>query len=105
MPATVTCFLKSFTVVDISATKDAEGGGEGDAEPHGTTRSLEECIDVFENGPRPVSVSLLMLSDKEIVKLAQTGKITAYALEKLLDCGAMDNVKLERAEDLAGVDM
>jgi hydroxymethylglutaryl-CoA reductase (NADPH) len=49
------------------------------------TRSLEECIDIFENGPRPVSVSLSMLSDEEVILLAQNGKIAAYALEKMLD--------------------
>jgi hydroxymethylglutaryl-CoA reductase (NADPH) len=47
-------------------------------------RSLEECINVFENGPRPVSVSLSMLNDEEIILLAQNGKIAAYALEKVL---------------------
>ena len=48
------------------------------------TRTLEECIDIFENGPRPVSVSLSMLSDEEVIMLAQNGKIAAYALEKVL---------------------
>lgn len=47
-------------------------------------RSLEECMDVFENGPRPVSLSLALLSDEEVILLAQHGKIAAYALEKLL---------------------
>lgn len=48
------------------------------------TRSLEECIDIFENGPRPVSASLRLLSDEEVVMLSQDGKIQAYALEKML---------------------
>ncbi|KAA1473010.1 hypothetical protein DENSPDRAFT_822212 [Dentipellis sp. KUC8613] len=47
-------------------------------------RSLEECIDIFENGPRPVSVALSMLNDEEVILLAQNGKIAAYALEKVL---------------------
>lgn len=47
-------------------------------------RSLEECIDIFENGPRPVSASLSLLNDEEVVMLAQDGKIQAYALEKML---------------------
>jgi hydroxymethylglutaryl-CoA reductase (NADPH) len=47
-------------------------------------RSLEECINVFENGPRPVSVALSMLNDEEVILLAQNGKIAAYALEKVL---------------------
>jgi hydroxymethylglutaryl-CoA reductase (NADPH) len=49
-----------------------------------STRALEECIDVFENGPRPVSVALSMLNDEEVILLAQNGKIAAYALEKVL---------------------
>ncbi|EJD54633.1 hypothetical protein AURDEDRAFT_110195 [Auricularia subglabra TFB-10046 SS5] len=45
-----------------------------------TVRSLEECIRIFEGGPRGVD----MLNDEEIILLAQTGKIAAYALEKVL---------------------
>lgn len=48
------------------------------------TRTLEECIDIFDNGPRPVSVSLNMLNDEEVILLSQNGKIAAYALEKML---------------------
>lgn len=47
-------------------------------------KSLEDCIDMFENGPRPVSVSLSMLNDEEVILLSQAGKIQAYALEKML---------------------
>ena len=47
-------------------------------------RSLAECVDIFENGPRPVSVALKMLNDEEVILLCQTGKIAAYALEKML---------------------
>ena len=47
-------------------------------------RSLEECIEIFENGPRPVQASLSTLNDEEIILLAQNGKIAAYALEKVL---------------------
>ncbi|TCD61858.1 3-hydroxy-3-methylglutaryl-coenzyme A (HMG-CoA) reductase isozyme [Steccherinum ochraceum] len=50
----------------------------------GPIRSLEECVEIFENGPRPVSVSLALLNDEEVILLAQTGKIAAYALEKML---------------------
>ncbi|GJE93713.1 3-hydroxy-3-methylglutaryl-coenzyme A reductase [Phanerochaete sordida] len=48
------------------------------------TRSLDEIIDIFENGPRPVSASLSLLTDEEVIILAQNGKIAAYALEKML---------------------
>ncbi|KAH8110322.1 hydroxymethylglutaryl-coenzyme A reductase-domain-containing protein [Phellopilus nigrolimitatus] len=47
-------------------------------------RSLTECVEIFENGPRPVSASLALLNDEEIVMLSQDGKIQAYALEKML---------------------
>ena len=47
-------------------------------------RSLDEIIDIFENGPRPVSASLSLLTDEEVIILAQNGKIAAYALEKML---------------------
>lgn len=47
-------------------------------------RSLEECIDIFENGPRPVQASLATLNDEEVVLLAQNGKVAPYALEKVL---------------------
>ncbi|KAI0698044.1 3-hydroxy-3-methylglutaryl-coenzyme A reductase [Cerioporus squamosus] len=47
-------------------------------------RSLAECVDIFENGPRPVSVALKMLNDEEVILLSQTGKIAPYALEKML---------------------
>lgn len=48
------------------------------------TRTLAEIVDIFENGPRPVSASLSLLTDEEVVVLCQNGKIAAYALEKML---------------------
>jgi hydroxymethylglutaryl-CoA reductase (NADPH) len=42
-------------------------------------------------------VSLAMLTDEEVILLAQNGKIALHALEKVLDGGAKDNVNLERA--------
>jgi len=64
-----------------------------------TIRSLEECIDIFENGPRPLSASLALLNDEEVILLAQNGKIAAYALEKVLGAGVGVGgaVALERA--------
>lgn len=59
-------------------------------------RSLAECVDIFENGPRPVSVALQTLNDEEVILLSQTGKIAAYALEKML--GDYDRaVRIRRA--------
>lgn len=48
-------------------------------------RSFQEILDIFENGPRPVSASLSLLSDEEVILLSQNGKIAPYALEKMLD--------------------
>lgn len=55
--------------------------GEPDPKP---MRTFNECLDIFENGPRPVSVSLSILTDEEVIMLAQNGKIAAYNLEKVL---------------------
>jgi hydroxymethylglutaryl-CoA reductase (NADPH) len=51
----------------------------------GPIRSLDECVDIFENGPRPLSVSLALLNDEEIILLSQNGKVAAYALEEVWD--------------------
>ncbi|KAF8271883.1 hydroxymethylglutaryl-coenzyme A reductase-domain-containing protein [Lactarius quietus] len=71
----------TFTTGDESDSQDEEPDRKEISPP---TRSLEECIDIFENGPRPVSVSLSLLNDEEVILLAQNGKIQAYALEKVL---------------------
>jgi hydroxymethylglutaryl-CoA reductase (NADPH) len=71
----------TFTTGDESDSQDEESGTK---ETSTNIRSLEECIDIFENGPRPVSVSLSLLNDEEVILLAQNGKIQAYALEKVL---------------------
>jgi len=71
----------TFTTGDESDSQDEEPDSKETSTP---TRSLEECIDIFENGPRPVSVSLSLLNDEEVILLAQHGKIQAYALEKVL---------------------
>ncbi|KAI5996499.1 hydroxymethylglutaryl-coenzyme A reductase-domain-containing protein [Pisolithus orientalis] len=47
-------------------------------------RSLEECIDVFDNGPKPVQHALATLNNEEVILLAQNGKIAPYALESVL---------------------
>jgi hydroxymethylglutaryl-CoA reductase (NADPH) len=61
-------------------------------------RSLEECIDIFENGPRPLSASLALLNDEEVILLAQNGKIAAYALEKVLGMDELERaVRIRRA--------
>ena len=61
-------------------------------------RNLKECIDIYENGPRPASLALDMLNDEEVVMLAQNGKIAAYALEKVLGGERLERaVRIRRA--------
>lgn len=63
-----------------------------------TVRSLEECIDIFDNGPRPLSLSLKLLNDEEIILLSQNGKIAMYALEKVLGMDELERaVRVRRA--------
>jgi len=71
----------TFRTGDESDSQDEEPDRKETSMP---TRSLEECINIFENGPRPVSASLSSLNDEEVILLAQNGKIQAYALEKVL---------------------
>ncbi|TDL14890.1 hypothetical protein BD410DRAFT_845641 [Rickenella mellea] len=47
-------------------------------------RTFEECVSIFECNQRPVTVSLSMLNNEEVITLAQAGKIQPYALEKTL---------------------
>ena len=61
-------------------------------------RSLDECIDIFENGPRPLCDSLALLNDEEIILLSQNGKVAAYALEKVLGPAELERaVRIRRA--------
>lgn len=61
-------------------------------------RSLSECVEIFENGPKPTSVALSMLNDEEVVMLAEAGKIAAYALEKVLGPNELERaVRVRRA--------
>ena len=61
-------------------------------------RTLDECIDIFENGPRPLSDSLALLNDEEIILLSQNGKVAAYALEKMLGPAELERaVRIRRA--------
>lgn len=61
-------------------------------------RSLAECLDIFDNGPRPLSASLGLLNDEEVILLAMKGKIAAYALEKVLGMNELERaVRIRRA--------
>ena len=82
---------------DPSTTSSSDSEGVSSLEePH--VRTLAECVDVFENGPRPVSESMALLNDEEVILLTQTGKIAPYALEKVLGPKALERaVKIRRA--------
>ncbi|KAF9493057.1 hypothetical protein BDN71DRAFT_1591310 [Pleurotus eryngii] len=70
----------------------------GNEMEHVVVRSLKECVDIFENGPKPVAVALSMLNDEEVIMLCQNGKIAAYALEKVLGSTELERaVKIRRA--------
>lgn len=76
-----------LNTVDAKLEKErllAEAMARAERASNEPTRSLDEIIDIFENGPRPVSASLSLLTDEEVILLAQNGKIAAYALEKML---------------------
>lgn len=80
------------------SSASSEGSFEGDHQNTEHVRSLEECVDVFDNGPRPLSMSLSLLNDEEVVLLAQNGKIAAYALEKVLGPTELERaVRIRRA--------
>ena len=78
---------------DASSESDADQGAAIE-----NVRSFAECVDIFENGPRPVSESLALLNDEEIILLALNNKIAAYALEKVLGMNELERaVRIRRA--------
>lgn len=85
--------LKARRLTETSPLASSSSSSDSDENMESTeVRSLEECINIYDNGPRPVSVALSMLNDEEVILLAQNGKIAAYALEKVLG-----NTEYERA--------
>lgn len=66
--------------------------------PKDEVRPLDQCVSIFEKGPRPPSASLSLLNDEEIVQLVNAGKIQPHALEKLLGLDALERaVRVRRA--------
>ena len=96
---TFTLSSSSTTIVAQPTSSSSSSSSPSDESPTSASRdniepirTLDACIDIFENGPRPLSESLALLNDEEIIMLAQKGKVAAYALEKVLG-----STKLERA--------
>ncbi|KAJ3762221.1 hydroxymethylglutaryl-coenzyme A reductase-domain-containing protein [Lentinula raphanica] len=84
--------LQARRLTEVSSPEASSSTSSDSEDNNEVVRSLEECIDIFENGPRPLSVALSLLNDEEVILLAQNGKIAAYALEKVLG-----NTEYERA--------
>ncbi|PPQ82974.1 hypothetical protein CVT25_005343 [Psilocybe cyanescens] len=81
-----------------SDTSSSEDSSENVKNVVDEVRSLAQCIDIFENGPRPLSESLALLNDEEVIMLAQCGKIAAYSLEKVLGMNELERaVRIRRA--------
>ena len=81
-----------------SSSSDASSDVADQAGAIENVRSLAECLDIFDNGPRPLSESLALLNDEEIILLALKGKIAAYALEKVLGMNELERaVRIRRA--------
>ncbi|KAJ8515331.1 hypothetical protein ONZ45_g7224 [Pleurotus djamor] len=86
--------LKTKVVNDTEPLLDADGNELEQV----VVRSLSECIEIFENGPKPVNIALSQLNDEEIIMLCQNGKIATYALEKVLGPTELERaVRVRRA--------
>ena len=97
LPCTTTASTTT-TLPSFSSTLDESSASTSSGDKMGPIRSLDECIDIFENGPRPLSDSLALLNDEEIILLSQNGKVAAYALEKVLGPAELERaVRIRRA--------
>ena len=69
-----------------------------DSEESYFLRSLKECLAIYEEPSRPRSESLALLSDEEVIMLANNGNIATYALEKLFGMDQLERaVRIRRA--------
>ncbi|RXW24395.1 hypothetical protein EST38_g1491 [Candolleomyces aberdarensis] len=73
-------------------SSDSGSSSRSEEEPDYFLRSYSDCLAIYEHPSRSKSESLALLSDEEVILLANHGKIALYALEKLF---GMD--QLERA--------
>ena len=108
LPVDQPCTTSSSTTTLVQATLSSPSScsSSSDESPTsisscikmGPIRTLDECIDIFENGPRPLSDSLALLNDEEIILLSQKGRVAAYALEKVLGPAELERaVRIRRA--------
>ncbi|KAJ2921409.1 hypothetical protein H1R20_g15683, partial [Candolleomyces eurysporus] len=69
-----------------------------DSEESYFLRSLKECLAIYEEPSRPRGQSLALLSDEEVIMLANNGNIATYALEKLFGMDQLERaVRIRRA--------
>jgi hydroxymethylglutaryl-CoA reductase (NADPH) len=96
--ASTTTVGQATLPLSSSSSPDESSASISSGNKMGPIRSLDECMDIFENGPRPLSDSLALLNDEEIILLSQNGKVAAYALEKVLGPAELERaVRIRRA--------
>ncbi|KAF6749688.1 hydroxymethylglutaryl-coenzyme A reductase-domain-containing protein [Ephemerocybe angulata] len=79
-------------------SSDSGASSSSPAEGDYFLRSLKECLEIYEEPSRARSDSLALLSDEEVILLANNGKIAAYALEKLFGMSELERaVRIRRA--------
>lgn len=87
--------VRSLQAADVPASSEGEGAVARPSQRNGhlrmqtatyiapngehITRPFEECVEVYAGG-----AGIFLLSDEEVILLAQKGKIASYALEKTL---------------------
>ncbi|KAJ3518899.1 hypothetical protein NMY22_g13448 [Coprinellus aureogranulatus] len=82
----------------LPSPPSSNGASSPAEESYFRVRSLEECLHVYESSSRSKSESLALLSDEEVILLADNGKIAPHALEKLFGMGELERaVRIRRA--------
>ncbi|THV07099.1 hypothetical protein K435DRAFT_710430, partial [Dendrothele bispora CBS 962.96] len=101
-PPPVNAVKKASFTLDSASTSESSSPTSSSVPmpPSDVIRPLKELVDIYENGPKPVSIALQGMNDEEIISLSHNGKIAAYALEKVLGntpSGLERAVKIRRA--------
>ena len=97
-PSTTTASTTTPSLSSSCSSLDGSSSSISSCNKTESIRTLDECIDIFENGPRPLCESLALLNDEEIILLSQNGKVAAYALEKVLGPAELERaVRIRRA--------
>ncbi|KAF6764246.1 hydroxymethylglutaryl-coenzyme A reductase-domain-containing protein [Ephemerocybe angulata] len=114
MPFAKTQQLPSFSISDLDmklkqvrlahpeqslpSPPSSDSGASSPAEESYFLRSFKECLEIYEEPSRPRCDSLALLSDEEVIMLANHGKIAPYALEKVFGMNELERaVRIRRA--------